>query len=193
MMRRAPHHASDFDWPSDIPVSVTKWSEAVVWHPDGRCDSDQKVPRFFTLADLRVTDKTLTNRIKQAKAAQQAMTASTMSRTSVLLALLVIASLHMSVISAFSIAPPFGISLASLVTRRGRHIQPNADGDVASIPAGSPATGGPGAAAFIGRNPSPKVVEPTLLEFNMMCQQAIADERRKHYYPIVREISEHAR
>jgi hypothetical protein len=151
-----------------------------------------KSPKIFHLADLRVTDKTLTNRIKQAKAAQ-AMTASTMSRTSVLLALLLIASLHMSVTSAFSVAPPFGISLASLVTRRGRRIQPNADGGVASITAGGPATGGPGAASFIGRNPSPKAVDPNLLEFNMMCQQAIADERRKHYYPIVREISEHAR
>jgi hypothetical protein len=159
-----------------------------------------KSPTIFHVADLRVTDKTSRARHKshllttKAKAAQQAMTASTMIRTSVLLALLVIASLHMSVISAFSIAPPFGISLASLVTRRGRRIQPNADGGVAIIAAGSPATGGPGAAAaFIGRNPSPKVVDPNLLEFNMMCQQAIADERRKHYYPIVREISEHAR
>ena len=122
------------------------------------------------------------------------MTALTMSRTYVLLALLVISSLHMSTISAFSIAPPFGISLASMVTRRVRSIQPtSADaGGIASITANSPATGGP-AASFIGRNPSNKVVDPTLLEFNMMCQQAIADERRQHYYPIVREISEHAR
>jgi hypothetical protein len=119
------------------------------------------------------------------------MTTSTMSRTYVLLALLVISSLHMSMISALSIAPPFGISLASLVTRRGRRSiqQPSADAGVAST-GSSPATGGP-AASFIGRNPNAKLVDPTLLEFNMMCQQAIADERRQHYYPIVREISEH--
>jgi hypothetical protein len=127
------------------------------------------------------------------------MTSSTMSRTCVVLALLMlISSLQLSTTSAFSIAPPFGISLASLVTRRVRHIQPtSADG---AMTAGSPAaTGGHGggaAASFIGRNPSPKssaVVDPTLVEFNMMCQQAIADERRQHYYPVVREISEHAR
>jgi hypothetical protein len=82
------------------------------------------------------------------------------------------------------------------VTRRVRHIQPTSADGAGSITAGSPATaGGPAAASFIGRNPSPKssAVDPTLVEFNMMCQQAIADERRQHYYPVVREISEHAR
>jgi hypothetical protein len=124
---------------------------------------------------------------------------STMSRTCVLLALLVISSLQLSITSAFSIAPPFGISLTSLVTRRVRHIQPTSADGAGAMTAGSPAaTGGHGGAAassFIGRSPSPKssAVDPTLVEFNMMCQQAIADERRQHYYPIVREISEHAR
>jgi hypothetical protein len=122
--------------------------------------------------------------ISQAKPVQ-AMTASTMSRMCVLLALLVISSLHASVSSAFSIA--------SLVTRRVRRIQP-ADGGVATTTAGPAgrATGGPAASA-IRRTPAPSSLDPSLLEFNTVCQQAIADERRRHYYPTVREISEHAR
>jgi hypothetical protein len=36
-------------------------------------------------------------------------------------------------------------------------------------------------------------MDSSLLEFNRLCQQAIDDERRRNYYPTLREISRQTR
>jgi hypothetical protein len=84
--------------------------------------------------------------------------------------------------AAFSLAP-FGISLASVVSRRvNRRISPkNENRAVGPMP--SP----------LQQPPSRSGMDSGLLEFNQLCQQAIDDERRRHYYPTLREISRQTR
>jgi hypothetical protein len=103
-----------------------------------------------------------------------------------LVALLLVAAFTLQTLliqsAAFSVAPPFGMSLASVMSRRANRRK---GGDRIDAPQPPPTP--------LRAPPSPSLADPSLVEFNQLCRQAIEDERRRHYYPTVREISLHDR